>query len=191
MKRKKIQDCLQVKQVLELMEIGIQEDESLACPLHEEEGARMKWYKELNAVACMNPRCIHYQQVFPAMELLQAVQGGKKQEATTLAEELLIKELEEYRAAEREEEAAIAASKEPKEFVLSKQGREFLLDLKIYLSEKGEDVFKKQEVYKAIKINEGNLKYYLKRMQEPGYIRIVGGSRYNGFTYELVKLPDD
>ena len=191
MKKKKIQECLKVEQVLTLSKIEIGEDETLLCPLHNDKKSMMKHYKELNAVACMNPDCAYYQQVFNAMDLLQAVQGGKKQDATALAEELLIQELEGYRA--RKEPVVLPIVKQEEETAphqLTEGEKEFLLDVKIFLSEKQEEVFTKKELDMCLDLNESTMKRYLRVLQEPGYIGVVGGSRYKGFVYELVRLPE-
>ena len=61
---RKIQKCLEIQRALELEGIQIGEDKLLPCPLHKGKDSYMKWYEELNAVACVNPDCSCYQQVY-------------------------------------------------------------------------------------------------------------------------------
>ena len=160
------------------------------CALHKGKEAYMKWYRELNAVACINPNCSCYQQVYTPLDLLQVLGDRNKTEAKQLAEELLIEELEAYRREARggdtyEEEEDL------KPFVLSEGAREFLVELSEYVERTGNPKFKRKDIFMALDINKSTLKYYLKILLEPGYIEMVGGNRHIGYIYEFVRLPED
>jgi hypothetical protein len=187
---RKIHNCLEVKTVLELECRKVGEGDIFPCVLHKGKESYMKWYRELNAVACINPNCSCYQQVYTPLDLLQVLGGRTKTEAKELAELLLIEELEEYRREARggdkyEEEEDL------KPFVLSEGARDFLIQLSKYLERTGSPKFKKKDVFMALDIKKRTLNYYLKILQEPGYIEVMGGNRHIGYIYEFVRLPED
>lgn len=188
---RKIQKCLEIQRALELEGIQIGEDKLLPCPLHKGKDSYMKWYEELNAVACVNPDCSCYQQVYSPIDLLQVLGGRTKTEAKKVAEMLLIEELEEYRRKARnidkyEEDEPL----EPKPFVLTEGARKFLKELDELLKRFGRTTFMKREAYEGLEINERTLKYYLRTLQKPGYIEVREGNRHRGYVYDLMWLPE-
>jgi fructose-1,6-bisphosphatase len=101
MQRRKLVDLFTVKESLRHSAIKIDETGMFACPFHrgKTKGKKvMKHYEELNAAACLNPSCVHYRKVFDAIDLMSYLWTGSKADSELFAEEMLIKELEAYRA---------------------------------------------------------------------------------------------
>jgi hypothetical protein len=74
---------------------------------------------------------------------------------------------------------------------LSGPCRDFLEQLKKHLKEKNRRSFYKADVRAFMRINPNNVKYYLRQLQQYGYIRIIGGDRYSkGYEYEIANMQE-
>ena len=102
-RRKKLIDSFTAEEALRHSMIEVDENGMCACPFHRGENWReaekvMKHYKELNAVACLNPKCVHYQELFRPVDLMAGLMSAPRPTLELFAEEMLIRELEAYRA---------------------------------------------------------------------------------------------
>ena len=102
-RRKKLVELFTAKEALSHSMIEVDEKGMCACPFHrgedrEEVKKVMKHYKELNAVACLNPKCVHYQELFRPIDLMASLMPVPRPTLELFAEEMLIRELEAYRA---------------------------------------------------------------------------------------------
>ena len=51
--------------------------------------------------------------------------------------------------------------------------------------------FYRSDVRAHLRINPNNIKYYLRILLQYGYVRVVGGNRYNrGYEYEIVNMQE-
>ncbi|WP_052598404.1 CHC2 zinc finger domain-containing protein [Aureispira sp. CCB-QB1] len=88
------------------------------------------------------------------------------------------------------------ANKLMKDVLLSKSDelswgvRQFLERLKRWLEKNKVESFRMKEVREALRINPANMKYYVQQLLRYNQLKILGGSRYRGFEYELVKQND-
>ena len=103
MRAKRLVDSFTAKEALRQSRIEVDENGMCACPFHRGRDWKnaekvMKYYEELNAVACLNPKCIHYQEVFKPVDLMAGLFSSPRPTLEIFAEELLIMELEAYRA---------------------------------------------------------------------------------------------
>ncbi len=98
MRKRKLEESFTVHEALRHSLIEVEEDGRARCPFHKGKIKHLKHYPELNAVACLNPKCVHYRKVFTSVDLLSAVAAGSRADLKALAEDLLIEELEAYRA---------------------------------------------------------------------------------------------
>ena len=66
--------------------------------------------------------------------------------------------------------------------------RDFLEALKKQFESKS---FYRSDVRAHLRINPNNIKYYLRTLLQYGYVRVVGGNRYNrGYEYEIVNMQE-
>ena len=66
--------------------------------------------------------------------------------------------------------------------------RDFLEALKQQFESKS---FYRSDVRAHLRINPNNIKYYLRTLLQYGYVRVVGGNRYNrGYEYEIVNMQE-
>jgi DNA primase len=65
--------------------------------------------------------------------------------------------------------------------------RDFLEQLKSSLKKLEKESFKSNEARNMIAVSPRNLKYYLRQLLDYGHIRVVGGNRYRGLEYELLR----
>ena len=98
MRKRKLEESFTVHEALRHSLIKVEADGRARCPFHNGKAKHLKHYPELNAVACLNPKCVHYRKVFTSVDLLAAVAEGTRSDLKALAEDLLIDELEAYRA---------------------------------------------------------------------------------------------
>lgn len=68
--------------------------------------------------------------------------------------------------------------------------RDFLEKLKDWLKDNELESFKSQQIRDALRIDPENLKYYLRKLKQYGQLKVIGGSRYTGLEYEVVKLEE-
>ena len=102
-RRKKLVELFTAKEALSHSMIEVDENGMCACPFHRGKDWKnaekvMKHYEELNAVACLNPKCVHYRQVFKPVDLVAGLMSASGPELELFAEDVLIRELEAYRA---------------------------------------------------------------------------------------------
>ena len=97
-RRRKLIESFTVKEALKRSAIEVDETGMSLCPFHREEGNVMKHYEELNATACLNPDCVHYRKIFEPIDLVSHLFSSPIVEIKAFAEELVIRELEAYRA---------------------------------------------------------------------------------------------
>jgi DNA primase len=88
------------------------------------------------------------------------------------------------------------ANKLMKEVLLSKSDelswgvRQFLERLKKWLEVNELESFTTKPIREALRINPANMKYYIRQLIHYGHLKILGGSRYNGFDYQLIKANE-
>ena len=69
--------------------------------------------------------------------------------------------------------------------------RTFLENLKTKLNQESKATFYRSEIRDWMRINPHNLRYYLNQLQQYGYLKIIGGSRYKqGYEYELTSKEE-
>lgn len=73
---------------------------------------------------------------------------------------------------------------------LSGRCRDFFERLKKQLKASKAQTFYQKPVRESMRLNPNNLKHYLRQLQQYGYIKIVGGSRYRGFEYEVTNMAE-
>lgn len=192
---RKLQKHLEMRQVLTIDELRIGESNMLKCPFHHHsnEQAQMRWYEELNAVACMNPTCSRYQKVYSPIDMLQQFGDGNRRKATATAEEILIEELQEYRREAKHQAALLAELGRPlKGKKLPTDLLDFFKVLQSYLEEQEEQtiVFHQKRLYEELDIHVASIEYYLFKLEKLGYIERLSGDEYNGYEFEVFKVPE-
>ena len=65
--------------------------------------------------------------------------------------------------------------------------RDFLEKLKKALKKTKQGSFKSQDIRNMLAVSPRNLKYYLSQLVAYGHLKVIGGNRYRGFEYELLK----
>ena len=191
-----LQKHLEMRQVLRLEELRIGDSDLFRCPFHhkDEEEAQIKWYKELNAVACINPSCSCYQQVYSPIEVLQKLGAANKRKAVLIAEELLIEELQDYRRTARHQAALLSElggiGAEEK---LSGAAWSFLQEVQNYVAPQEEEVvvFNQRELDKVLDMHPASIEYYLFKLEKLGYIESHGGDEQVGYKFELFRVPEE
>ena len=74
---------------------------------------------------------------------------------------------------------------------LTKACRDFYEKIKGELAKQKKSSFYKNDIREIIRINPNNLKYYLKQLNQYGYIKAIGGNRYKqGTEYEITDLEE-
>lgn len=68
--------------------------------------------------------------------------------------------------------------------------RSFFEYLKKHLQDKKEKSFKAKEIRLELKINASNLKRYLLELHNSGYIKVAGGNKTKGYSYEVVSYEE-
>ena len=74
---------------------------------------------------------------------------------------------------------------------LTKACRDFLENVKHWISKEKKSSFYKSEVRQQFRINPNNLKYYLSQLVRYGYLNIIGGNKHKtGYEYEITNREE-
>ena len=73
---------------------------------------------------------------------------------------------------------------------LSDACRNFFERLKSYLKAKDQESFSAREIRSAFRLSPSSLKRHLWELERMGYIKIIRGSRYKGFEYQVSSFGD-
>lgn len=74
---------------------------------------------------------------------------------------------------------------------LTKACRNFFETIKQKLKQEKKSTFYKSQVREWMRINPNNLKYYLRQLNQYGYIRIIGGHKHKtGYEYEITDMGE-